>query len=243
MSINESDLEHGSTQDEELLDRASKLEARDKIALVCKLISGLETAQIQELLEFTQQEIAARQGCAQEAATPTIRQTTLLLKKDYSYQKRGLSQPTQYFVYLRRRKPKLDRYIGTLFYIHEGSPLSYYPDAEGRIVFTSPHNLFLLTDLTNRSVQQVVKLICLEPPPPEYTFTKQQDDTPEIYLRLEYLDPQSYQLISEESYSFPFCMYGGGPLDRYRWDVTPLILPSDPSAKSMPGKNLYSSKF
>jgi hypothetical protein len=233
MSTNKSDLDDYSILYAKLLDQASKLAAKDKIALVHKLIAGLETAQIQELLEFSQQEIAARRDGVRESATAMMRQTTLLLKKDYSYQKRGLSQPSQYYVYLRRRKPKLDRYIGTLFYIHEGALLSYYPDAEGRIVFTSPHNLFNLTDLSNSSVRQVVKLICLEPPPADYTFTKQQDDTPEIYLRLEYLDPESYQLLSEETYSFPFCMYGGGPLDRYRWDVSPLILPSNSSTKSI----------
>jgi hypothetical protein len=76
-----------------------------------------------------------------------------------------------------------------------------------------------------------VRLVCLEPPPPDYTFTKQQNDTPEIYLRLEYLDPLTHQPIAEETYPFPFCMYEGGMLDRYRWDVS-TARPPDLSASS-----------
>lgn len=235
MTLDKLKLNRCSIQCMGLLDEASKLPVNEQISFICQLIAKLETSQIQTLLEFSQQELAARQ---EHSPTPAVRQTTLLLKKDYSYQKRGLNQPTQYYVYLRRRKPKLDRYIGTLFYIDQGAALSYYPDADGRIVFTAPHNLFALTDVTNPSLHQAVRLVCLEPPPPDYTFTKQQDDTPAIQLRLEYLDPESYQLLSEEIYPFPFCMYGGGPLDRYRWNVSPLILPSSHTARSTANETL-----
>jgi hypothetical protein len=141
------------------------------------------------------------------------------LKKDYSYQERGLSEPTQYYVYLRRRQPKLDRYIGTLFYVPQGCTLSYFLDAEGRIVFNPPHNLFQLRDSTNPELTQLVRLLCLQPPPSDYTFTKQQNDTPEIYLHLEYLDPETYQPLKKQAYPFPVCMHEGGRLDRYRWEV------------------------
>lgn len=203
-----------------VLDQANQLDVDAKVALIRRLITHLENEQIQELLEYGQRQIAERQR--QSSVAVASRQTRLLLKKDYSYQSRGLSQPNQYYVYLRRRKPKLDRYIGTLFYIPQGCTLSYFPDAEGRIIFDSPHNIFLLRDFKNPAVTKVVRLIGLEPPPVDYTFTKQQNDSPEIYLRVEYLDPNTYQPLAEECYPFPFCMYEGGKLDRYRWDVSTL---------------------
>lgn len=202
----------------DILQQVSQLDSQTKAALIRHLIPQLETEQISTLLEVGQQEVGERQR--RLAAVLESRQTRLLLKKDYTYQDRGLSEPTQYYVYLRRRKPKLDRYIGTLFYIPEGCLLSYFPDEEGRLLFNPPHNVFRLQDSKNPSNIQVVRLIGLEPPPPSYTFTKQQNDTPEIHLRVEYLDPVTYQPLSEELYSFPFCMYEGGKLDRYRWDVS-----------------------
>lgn len=208
-----------------LLEQVSQLDVDVKVALIRRLITHLELEQIQSILEFGQREIAERQR--KSAAASVDRQTRLLLKKDYSYQSRGLNEPNQYYVYLRRRKPKLDRYIGTLFYIPQGCTLSYSLDADGRIIFESPHNVFLLKDFKNAAVTKVVRLIGLEPPPAGYTFTKQQNDNPEIYLRVQYLNPNTYQTLSEESYAFPFCMYEGGQLDRYRWDVSTLTIPSE----------------
>jgi hypothetical protein len=212
-----------------MLAQVNQLKADAKLALIHELISDLDVEQIQSLLEFAQREIAERQRPVSPPLSTPDRKTRLLLKKDYSYQNRGLSEPNQYYVYLRRRKPKLDRYIGTLFYIPQGCTLSYFPDAEGRILFNPPHNIFQLKDSKNPSVKRLVRLIGLEPPAPDYTFTKQQNDTPEIYLRLEYLDPITYQPISEKVYPFPFCMYEGGELDRYRWDVTAFIASVDTS--------------
>lgn len=207
--------------------QATQLEVKAKVALLCSLMTQLQPDQMQAIVEFAQREIADRQRS--DTATLENRITSLLLKKDYTYQSRGLSEPTQYYVYLRRRKPKLDRYIGTLFYIPNGCTLSYVPDPEGRIVFNPPHNVFQLKDSKNPAISQIVRLVCLEPPPPEYTFVKQQNDVPEIYLRLEYFDPGTFQLLAEESYSFPSCMYEGGKLDRYRWEVSPATLPVAPA--------------
>lgn len=208
-----------------ILDQANQLDAETRVALMRRLITDLGTEQIHEVLEFGQCEIAERQRKSSVASVD--RQTRLLLKKDYSYQSRGLSQPNQYYVYLRRRKPKLDRYIGTLFYIPQGCTLSYVPDADGRILFEAPCNVFLLQDFKNPTITKVVRLIGLEPPPADYTFTKQQNDNPAIYLRLQYLDSTTYQPLSEHTYPFPFCMYEGGQLDRYRWDVSVLTLPAE----------------
>ncbi|NJR52990.1 MAG: hypothetical protein HC780_28970 [Leptolyngbyaceae cyanobacterium CSU_1_3] len=76
---------------------------------------------------------------------------------------------------------------------------------------------------------QLVRLICLEPPPPDYTFAKQQNDVPGIQLHLEYLDLQTYQPIAKQIYPFPLCMHEGGKLDRYRWEVTAVTLSSEGS--------------
>ncbi|MBD2020181.1 hypothetical protein H6F43_08275 [Leptolyngbya sp. FACHB-36] len=212
----------------DLLDQAIQLQPKAKVALIRKLISQLETESIQTVLEFGLREIGDRHRRSTPSATVS-HNTRLLLKKDYSYHARGLSEPTQYYVYLRRRKPKLDRYIGTLFYIPQGCVLSYFLDAEGRIIFNPPHNVFQLRDSTNSAVVQIVRLICLEPPPPDYTFTKQQNDTPAIHLHLEYLDPKTYQPIAKQTYPFPVCMYEGGRLDRYRWEVSTVALPPEQS--------------
>ncbi|MBW4472167.1 MAG: hypothetical protein KME45_17440 [Stenomitos rutilans HA7619-LM2] len=205
-----------------IFDHVSQLKTKAKIALIRRLLTQLEADQIQTVLEFGLREIGDRhrRGIAAEQHN-----TRLLLKKDYSYQDRGLEEPTQYYVYLRRRKPKLDRYIGTLFYVPQGCTLDYFLDLDGRMVFKPPHNVFQLQDCTNPAVHQVVRLLCLEPPPPSYTFDKQQHDTPAIQLHLEYLDPKTYQPIAKQTYPFPSCMHEGGRLDRYRWDVTPLLLP------------------
>ena len=209
----------------EVLDQVGQLEITAQVALIHRLISQLETNQIQTILEFGQQELIERRRGA--TALAESRQTRLLLKKDYSYQNQGLSEPTQYYVYLRRRNPKLDRYIGTLFYVPQGCALSYSPNAGGQICFNSPDNLFQLQDTQCPEATQIVRLLSLEPPPPEYTFTKQQNDTPDIYLRLEYLDSITYQPIAQELYLFPTCMYEGGKLDRYRWKVSRLTLPAE----------------
>jgi hypothetical protein len=105
-------------------------------------------------------------------------------------------------------------------------------DAEGRLIFNPPHNIFQLRNHENPTDTQVVRLICLQPPPPDYTFTKQQNDTPAIHLHLEYLDPTTYQPMAKEAYPFPVCMYEGNTLDRYRWEVSTLILAPEPSARS-----------
>lgn len=207
----------------ELLAQAMQLQPKDKVTLVRKLVSQLGTDHIQAILEFGLREIGERHRQGPTAAS-TEHNTRLLLKKDYSYQTRGLIEPEQYYVYLRRRKPKLDRYIGTLFYIPQGCALSYFVDAAGRIIFNPPHNVFQLRDSQNPSHVQIVRLICLEPPPPDYTFTKQQNDTPAIHLHLEYLDPKTYQLLTQQTYPFPLCMYEGEPLDRYRWQVSTVTL-------------------
>lgn len=224
----------------EIFDQANQLEVKAKVALIRQLITHLETEQIQTILEFGQQEVAGRHRSEHRRSTSEDRKTRLLLKKDYSYQDRGLSEPAQYYVYLRRRKPKLDRYIGTLFYVPQGCALSYFPDAEGRIFFNPPNNVFRLRDANNPSISQIVRLICLEPPPPDYTFTKQQNDSPEIYLRLEYLDLKTYQPIAEEVYTFPVCMYEGGQLDRYRWDVTTVDLPTNISTSVLGADPVHS---
>jgi hypothetical protein len=210
------------SQHARLFEQAGQLAESAKLALICELMADLNADQIQAILEFGQQ-FATRSHSVVDAAPAVSRTTRLLLKKDYTYQDRGLSEPTQYYVYLRRCKPKLDRYIGTLFYIPQGCTLAYGRDAEGRILFNPPHNIFQLKDSKNHLKDQVVRLICLEPPPPQYTFTKQQDDVPEIHLRLEYLDPATLQPQAEASYAFPRCMYEGGKLDRYRWEVSTVV--------------------
>lgn len=204
-----------------LLERATQLSPKAKVALVRKLISQLESNHIQSIVEFGLKEIGNRH---RRGAASIEHNTRLLLKKDYSYQTRGLSEPTQYFVYLRRRKPKLDRYIGALFHVPQGCALSYFLDTEERLIFNPPHNVFELRDSKNPNLWQVVRLICLEPPPPEYTFDKQQNDIPDIQLHLEYLHPQTYQPLSKQTYAFPKCMYEGGELDRYRWEVKAIEL-------------------
>ncbi len=210
-----------------VVEQVAQLQVKAKAALVRQLITQLETDQIQSILEFGLQEISDRH---RKAATLSITHNTrLLLKKDYSYQDRGLSEPTQYYVYLRRRKPKLDRYIGTLFYLPQGCTLSYGLDEAGRILFNPPHNVFQLQDADHPEVIQVVRLLYLEPPPPDYTFDKQQNDAPEIRLHLEYLDSKTYQPIAKQAYPFPGCMYEGGKLDRYRWQVSIVTLPPDES--------------
>lgn len=192
------------------------LTLEEKAALMQQWMTQLERESLQALIAFGQQQLAA----IPESPPAVQHQTRLVLKKDYTYQEQGLSQPTQYYVYLRRRKPKLDRYIGTLFYVPQGCSLSYKVDAEGRVLFYPPHNLFQLKDLQNPTEVRLVRLLCLEPPPPDYTFTKQKNDSPPISLHLEYLDPLTHQLLSQECYAFPACMYEGGPLDRYRWNVS-----------------------
>jgi hypothetical protein len=216
--------EDDSERQTDLLDQAIRLPAKAKVALIRRLISQLEPDNIQAIVEFGLREIGDRHRQGTPASVPVDHNTRLLLKKDYSYQARGLNEPTQYFVYLRRRKPKLDRYIGTLFHVPQGCALSYFLDAEERLIFNPPHNVFQLRDSQNPDVTQVVRLICLEPPPPDYTFAKQQNDMPEIQLHLEYLDPQTGQPIAKQTYPFPTCMYEGGKLDRYRWEVTTLTL-------------------
>ncbi|PSB28382.1 hypothetical protein [Stenomitos frigidus] len=214
-----------------VLDHVSQLKAKAKVALIRRLLTQLEADHIQTILEFGLREIGDRH---RRGVSSENHNTRLLLKKDYSYQDRGLNEPTQYYVYLRRRKPKLDRYIGTLFYVPQGCALDYFLDVEGRMVFKPPHNVFQLQDSTNPAVNQVVRLICLEPPPADYTFDKQQNDTPDIHLQLEYLDPKTHQPIAKQSYPFPACMHEGGRLDRYRWEVTPLMLAPDTSVLHEP---------
>ncbi len=215
-TILEDDLERQA----DLLDHAIQLPAKAKVALIRRLISQLEADNIQTIVEFGLREIGDRHRHGVAASAPVEHNTRLLLKKDYSYQARGLTEPTQYFVYLRRRKPKLDRYIGTLFHLPQGCALSYFLDAEERLIFNPPHNVFQLRDSKNPDIIQVVRLLCLEPPPPDYTFAKQQNDLPEIQLHLEYLDLQTHQPIAKLTYPFPMCMHEGGKLDRYRWEVT-----------------------
>lgn len=221
-----------SAADAVLSEQASQLQPKAKVALIRKLIAQLDTDQIQTILEFGLREIGDRHR--RKATSAADQNTRLLLKKDYSYQDRGLTEPTQYYVYLRRRKPKLDRYIGALFYIPQGCTLSYFMDAEGRIVFNPPHNVFQLQDAQNRAVTQIVRLVCLQPPPPDYTFTKQQSDTPSIHLHLEYLDSTTYQPITQQAYPFPACMYEGGALDRYRWEVSAIPLPGERLHPALP---------
>ena len=224
----EDDIEHRA----DLLDPVTQLPAKAKVALIRRLISQLEADHIQTIVEFGLKEIGDRHRYGVAASAPVDRNTHLLLKKDYSYQARGLNEPTQYFVYLRRRKPKLDRYIGTLFHVPQGCALSYFLDAEERLIFRPPHNVFQLRDSQNPDIVQVVRLLCLEPPLPDYTFAKQQNDLPEIQLHLEYLDLQTHLPIAKLTYPFPMCMHEGGKLDRYRWEVTTITrLPELPIAR------------
>lgn len=202
-----------------LFHQLSQFSDKDKLLFLQQFLGQLNSKQLQTVLEFGQQELASRQTY-KSASTTVPRETVLTLKKDYTYQDRGLSEPTQYYVYLRRRKPKLDRYIGTLFYLPSGCTLNYVSDASGNLLFEPPHNIFQLTDAKNPSLNKVVRLVRLVPPPPDYTFTKQQQDTPAIYLQIEYLEPLTFEAIAEQSLPFPSCMHEGGTLDRYRWDVT-----------------------
>lgn len=209
-----------------LLSQASQLNATAKVGLIRQLMTQLEPTHLQEIVEVGLREIGSRPRRGNASSTSSLPHTRLVLKKDYSFQERGLSEPTQYYVYLRRRKPKLDRYIGALFYVPQGCTLSYGLDAKACIVFNSPNNIFLLRDCTNSAITQVVRLICLEPPPADYTFSKQQNDTPEIYLHLEQLDPHTWQPTATAAYPFPTCMHEGGQLDRYRWDTSIAIPPA-----------------
>ncbi|MGG6264909.1 hypothetical protein ACQ4M3_02440 [Leptolyngbya sp. AN03gr2] len=219
--LNSGDSTSESDHQTVLLNRAAQLSSKAKVALIRNLISQLEPDSIQSIVEFGLKEIGSRH---RSENTPIEHHTRLLLKKDYTYQSRGLNEPTQYFVYLRRRKPKLDRYIGALFHVPQGCTLSYFLDTEERLIFNPPHNVFELRDSKNADLLRVVRLICLEPPAADYTFDKQQNDIPNIQLHLEYLNPQTYQPISKQSYPFPKCMYEGGELDRYRWEVSAIEL-------------------
>ena len=228
----EATLEDDLERQTDLLDLVIRLPAKAKVALIRRLISQLEADNIQSIVEFGLKEIGDRHRYGVAASAPVEHNTHLLLKKDYSYQARGLNEPTQYFVYLRRRKPKLDRYIGTLFHVPQGCALSYFLGAEERLIFNPPHNVFQLRDSQNPDIIQVVRLLCLEPPPPDYTFAKQQNDLPEIQLHLEYLDLQTHQPIEKLTYPFPMCMHEGGKLDRYRWEVTTVAhSPESPAPK------------
>jgi hypothetical protein len=212
------------TQLSEVVNLATQLNPPDKLLCIRQLITQLKPSQIQAIVEFGQKVLTEPERY--KTVLLNHRETCLILKKDYTYQERGLSEPTQYYVYLRRRKPKLDRYIGTLFYLSQGCALSYISDAEGRILFQPPHNVFCLTDAKDPSTTQLVRLIGLEPPPANYTFTKQQVDTPQITLQVEYLESVSMRVTERRALPFPSCMHEGGKLDRYRWDVSvfqPLI--------------------
>ena len=220
LDLAEIPLENDLERQADLLDHTIQLPVKAKVALIRRLISQLETDNIQTIVEFGLREIGDRHRHGAAASASVEHNTRLLLKKDYSYQTRGLTEPTQYFVYLRRRKPKLDRYIGTLFHVPQGCALSYFLDAEERLIFNPPHNIFQLRDSKNPDIVQIVRLLCLEPPLPDYTFAKQQNDLPEIQLHLEYLDLQTHQSIAKLAYPFPMCMHEGGKLDRYRWEVT-----------------------
>jgi len=219
----DNELDGYPVTDADILAQVSQLEGRAKVALMRRLLTQLETDQIQLILESGLREIGERHRRGMASSAALSHSTRLVLKKDYSYQDRGLSQPTQYYVYLRLRKPKLDRYIGALFYLPQGCALSYFMNAEGHLVFNPPHNIFQLRDYKNPTHIQVVRLVSLEPPPRDYTFTKQQHDTPAIALHLEYLDPETYQAIAQEAYPFPACMHEGGKLDRYRWEVSTVM--------------------
>lgn len=211
----------------EAVDLATQLSPSNKLLLIRQLITQLNSSQVQTIVEFGQKVLTEPDHY--KTALTTHRETCLILKKDYTYQERGLSEPTQYYVYLRRRKPKLDRYIGTLFYLPQGCALSYISDAEGRILFQPPHNVFQLTDAKDASISQIIRLVGLEPPPADYTFTKQQVDTPQITLQVEYLEPVAWRISERRSLPFPSCMHEGGKLDRYRWDVSVLqpLMPTD----------------
>ncbi len=204
---------------EKLLYCLVQLGDSDQQLVLQQLFRQLNVKSLTAVLELGQQELSSRRN-AKNTVTRPPRETALTLKKDYTYQDRGLSEPTQYYVYLRRRKPKLDRYIGTLFYVPTGCVLNYVSDGQGNLIFQPPHNVFQLTDAKNPSLTKVVRLLRLEPPPADYTFTKQQQDTPAIYLRVEFLQPLTLEVISEQCLPFPSCMHEGGVLDRYRWDVT-----------------------
>jgi hypothetical protein len=209
-----------------LFAQVSQLAPPAKLALICRLLPQLELHQVQALIDSGLQSMAQRQTAMATTVSPNTR---LVLKKDYTYQDRGLTEPTQYYVYLRRCKPKLDRYIGTLFYVPQGCTLSYFLDTDGRIMFNPPHHIFQLRDYNDAAKVQVVRLIGLEPPPIDYTFTKQQKDIPAIYLQVEFLDAQTHQLITQEKLAFPACMHEGGRLDRYRWEVSPVFALSEPT--------------
>jgi hypothetical protein len=217
---------------EKLLHYLLQLGDTDQLFILQQLFHQLNTKFLTTALETGQQELISRR--TQKSTTASVpRETALTLKKDYTYQDRGLSEPTQYYVYLRRRKPKLDRYIGTLFYVPTGCVLNYISDSDGNLIFQAPHNVFQLTDAKNPTLTKVVRLIRLEPPPPDYTFTKQQQDTPAIALRVEFLQPLTLEAIAEQCLPFPSCMHEGGVLDRYRWDVT-VITAQPESAFSLP---------
>jgi hypothetical protein len=210
-----------------ILAQVSQLATPAKLALINRLLTQLEPQQIQMVIESGLQTINDHQQRQTAVVSTVSPNTRLVLKKDYTYQDRGLTQPTQYYVYLRRCKPKLDRYIGTLFYVPQGCTLSYFLDTDGRIMFNPPHHIFQLRDYDNATNVQVVRLIGLEPPPIDYTFTKQQKDTPAIYLHLEFLDPHTHQAIAQEKLAFPACMHEGGRLDRYRWEVSTVLSTPD----------------
>lgn len=199
------------------------LTAPAKLAIISQLLTQLELTQVQAVIEQGTQALSARQQRQAAVASTVSPNTRLVLKKDYTYQDRGLTQPTQYYVYLRRCKPKLDRYIGTLFYLPQGCTLSYFLDSDGQIMLNPPHNIFQLRDYNDPANVQIVRLICLEPPPIDYTFTKQQKDIPAIYLHIEILHPQTHQAIAQHRLAFPACMHEGGRLDRYRWEVSTVL--------------------
>ncbi|MDX2239069.1 MAG: hypothetical protein NW224_00120 [Leptolyngbyaceae cyanobacterium bins.302] len=220
-----------------VLDLVTELSPQNKMLLLRQLMTQLKPAQVRTIVEFGQQILA--EPSISKAPALTQRETCLILKKDYSYQERGLSEPTQYYVYLRRRKPKLDRYIGTLFYVPQGCTLAYTSDAAGRILFQPPHNVFQLVDSQKTLKPQLIRLAGLEPPPANYTFTKQQSDAPQIHLLVEYLNSSTMEPIAQYSLPFPSCMHERGDLDRYRWDVS-VVPPSVqlPTAYEMPDSGL-----
>lgn len=192
-----------------LLKSLSGLDFQEQLEVLQQLFLQLENQQLDQIIQAASNELDNRQKAL----------TRLMGKRDYKFYQKGKTR--QVYIYVRRRqRQNVSCYLGELFLIPEGHAYQFCSSPDGGLLFPE-NNIFRLSDpKTGRS--HVIKLLKLDPPPPDYDIPDPGSKEPidlQLKLHLELLNPVTLQPQDRRFTYFPTCMHGAGQLSQSVWQV------------------------
>jgi hypothetical protein len=215
-----------------LIDRLSP---GDQFELVKQILFSMKAEYVDELQFWFANEYYLRQDLGELEETPDLVKTKLEIKRiPYKAKKTFYT-----YVYVLRRRDGVQRCLGALLPVEHD--YQYRLPEAGGIVF-SQHEQFRLTHKSDPQQVKLIRLLRLDPPPPDYDFEDDQPLNLQVGLHFESLNPFTYQPQSVHQVDFPDCLKTG-IFRKKDWHFEAIALPPSAATTFEVGSATASGQF